>query len=212
MKKTTVPREPRAGDRILMWAGILFAKFGYNGVSTREIASAAQVNEVTIYRHHARKLELYLAAVQEGLRQVRLSDDLLAQIAEAPSGREALVRTLLLIVEALNEKDEIIRLFQYSVLEVSDESGPLLREHLLELVEVIADYLNPWIEKGELRSNDSRAVVLTLISVVISYGALQRLFNGKLAPLQNMFETCADMYVPQNVSPDGFTENSAALR
>ena len=37
----------------------MFANFGYNGVSTRDIANGAGVNEVTIYRHFPRKRDLY---------------------------------------------------------------------------------------------------------------------------------------------------------
>ena len=41
----------------------MFASFGYNGVSTREIATGAGINEVTIYRHYPRKRDLYVAVL-----------------------------------------------------------------------------------------------------------------------------------------------------
>ena len=50
-------------ERILTTSASLFSQFGYNGVSTREIASAADVNEVTIYRHYPRKRDLYIAVL-----------------------------------------------------------------------------------------------------------------------------------------------------
>src|ERR1039458_5251376 len=91
---------PDAGERILATATSLFALHGYNGVSTREIASAAQVNEVTIFRHYPRKHDLYLAVMKSGLRQLHLRGDLLAGIAEARDGQTALALTFDLISRA----------------------------------------------------------------------------------------------------------------
>jgi len=59
-------------ERILATSASLFAQFGYNGVSTREIASAAEVNEVTIYRHYPRKRDLYIAVLGAELQRVNL--------------------------------------------------------------------------------------------------------------------------------------------
>ena len=73
-----------AGERILTTATELYARFGYNGVSTRDVASAAQVNEVTVYRHFPRKHDLYLAVLESELQQLRFRGDLLARIADAP--------------------------------------------------------------------------------------------------------------------------------
>jgi AcrR family transcriptional regulator len=63
-----------AGERILTTATELFARFGYNGVSTRDVASAAQVNEVTVYRHFPHKHDLYLAVLESELQQLRWAD------------------------------------------------------------------------------------------------------------------------------------------
>ncbi len=49
--------------------------FGYNGVSTRDIAAGAGVNEVTIYRHYPRKRDLYVAVLDAELQQVKLRGD-----------------------------------------------------------------------------------------------------------------------------------------
>jgi len=76
--------------RILSTATDLFARFGYNGVSTRDIASAAQVNEVTVYRHYPRKHDLYVAVLESELQQVYFRGDLLARIAKPPMGERSL--------------------------------------------------------------------------------------------------------------------------
>ena len=75
-------------ERILTKAAALFAQFGYNGVSTREIATSAEVNEVTIYRRYPRKRDLYAAVLSAELQRVHLRDPLtltLTQVTPSPS-------------------------------------------------------------------------------------------------------------------------------
>jgi AcrR family transcriptional regulator len=182
-----------AGERILAIATSLLALHGYNGVSTREIASAAQVNEVTIFRHYPRKHDLYLAVMKSGLRQLHLRGDLLAGIAEAGDGQTALARTFDLIARTLLEKPEILRLMQYSALELSADFDPLARRHLSEFVEVAARYLEPWIEKGELRCTSGKTLIFTLVAIVASYSSVQRIFSAEGLDPCVMFEICSSL-------------------
>ncbi len=189
------PRElvgPSAGERILASATSLFAMSGFTCVSTREIASVAQVNEVTIFRHYPRKHDLCLAAMKSGLQQLYLRGDLLAEIAEARDGRTALVRTFELIAKMLMEKPHILRLLQFGALELRADFEPLARKHLGELVEVTSRYLDPWIEKGELRCTNSKNLVFTFAAILLSYNSLQELFSGAGLSPDRMFEVYAD--------------------
>lgn len=183
---------PDAGERILATATSLFALHGYNGVSTREIASAAQVNEVTIFRHYPRKHDLCLAVMEAGLRQFHLRGDLLAGIAEARDAQTALARTFDLIAKTLLEKPELLRLLQYSSLELSTDFDPLVRRHLNEFVEVTARYLEPWISKGELRCTSGRTMIFTLVAIVTSYSSIQRVFSTERLSPYGMFEICSN--------------------
>jgi AcrR family transcriptional regulator len=169
-------RQGGAEERILLGAAELFAKLGYNGVSTRDIAIRASVNEVTIYRHYPRKRDLYLAVLDTELRQVKLQGDLLGRIAEAADGRTALERAVELIAATLTHKPELLRLIQFSALELGEDIDPMLRKHLGQLVEVVAHYLEPWSGKGDLRNTSAKSVILALIGMVINYRSLHRLF------------------------------------
>jgi AcrR family transcriptional regulator len=180
-----------AGERILSTATELFARFGYNGVSTRDVALAAQVNEVTVYRHYPRKHDLYLAVLEAELQQLRFRGDLLAGVADAPDGRTALTRAFELLAKTLMHRPEILRLLQFSALELNEIFDPLVRKHLGELIEVVARYLEPWIENGELRCTNAKTVILTLVGIVISHNSLQRVFLGKEQGPERMFEAYA---------------------
>lgn len=176
-------RKGNAEERILKAAAGLFASFGYNGVSTRDIATGAGVNEVTIYRHHPRKRDLYMAVLEAELQQVRLPGDLLAELAQAGDARTVMTRTFQLLAATLTNRPDLLRLVQYSVLELGEELDPLIRKNLGELVEVVARYLEPWAGGGALRIGNTKSVVLALIAIVVNYDALHRLFfNGASGP------------------------------
>jgi AcrR family transcriptional regulator len=187
------PERGAAEQRILLSAVGLFANFGYNGVSTRDIASSAGVNEVTIYRHYPRKRDLYLAVLDAELQQVKLRGDLLARIAEATSGPTALERAFELIAATLMHKPDLLRLLQYSTLELGDDIDPLLRKHLGQLVEVVAHYLEPWARRGQIGGPNTKAVVLALIAIVVNYGPLHKLFLAGGSSPEAMFKAYADL-------------------
>lgn len=191
---TASPGSPRARteERILTTAAAMFARFGYNGVSTREIAASAEVNEVTIYRHYPRKRDLYLAVISAELQRVHLRGELLTRLAEAENGRTALSCTFELISTTLQQQPQLLRLLGYSALELSEDLDPLLRRHLGELVEVIARYLEPWIARGELRCANAKTLVFTLIAIVLSRGPLRRVFVGDAGSLNALFETYSE--------------------
>jgi len=179
-------------ERILATAAELFARFGYNGASTREIAATAGVNEVTIYRHYPRKRDLYLAVLSSELQRVHLRGELLTQLAEAHSGRAALAGAFELIATTLQQQPQLLRLLQFSALESNDDLDSLLRRHLGELIEVIARYLDPWIARGELRCSSAKSLVLTLAAIVLSRGPLRRVFLGDASSANALFETYSE--------------------
>jgi AcrR family transcriptional regulator len=189
---TSVSRRAVKEERILTTAAKLFAQFGYNGVSTREIAASAEVNEVTLYRHYPRKRDLYLAALSAELNRVQLRGELLTRLAAAQTGRTALVCTFELISTTLLQQPQLVRLLGFSALELSEDINPLLRRHLGELIEIVARYLDPWIARGEIRCTSAKTLVLTLIAIVFSRGPLDRVFLGDAASLDTLFETYSE--------------------
>ena len=57
------PRASKARDRILNAAARVFARDGLGGATTRDIAKAAQVNEVTLFRHFGTKERLIATVI-----------------------------------------------------------------------------------------------------------------------------------------------------
>ena len=186
----TKPDSSSAQHRILEAAASLFATFGYGRTSTRHIATAAEVNEVTIYRHFPRKRDLYLAVIRAELQKLTLRGDLLAQIAEARDARTALACTFRLIVLTLQKQERVLRLVEHTFLEMNEDFDPILRLYLGELIDVISQYLEPWVVAGKIRCSGAKVLTLTLLSLVLSHRPLHRVFVTQLpAP-----ETMLDIY------------------
>lgn len=197
MPKTQNLAKGNAEARILASAAGMFANFGYNGVSTRDIATGAGVNEVTIYRHFPRKRDLYVAVLDAELQQVKLRGDLLSGIAEAQDAKTAVARTIELITATLANRQDLLRLMQYCSLEMGEDIDPLLRKHLGELVEVIARYLEPWVSRSELRCASAKSLVLSLVAIILSHRTLHRLFSGNGTSPEALFEAYAELSAPE---------------
>ena len=180
-------------ERILSAATYLFSHGGYNGVSTREIALSAGVNEATIYRYYQRKRNLYLAVLAEELGRVHLRGDQLREIAEAADARQALTQMFALIENAVLERPLVLPLILYGSLEASTDVDSLLKTHLGEFVEVLARYLDPWIDGGGLLCRSTRGLVMALVSIAVFRQSLTRVFPG--APtIANAAEAFTDLY------------------
>jgi len=195
-------RELRGGRgdveaRILTSATGLFANFGYNGVSIRDIAGHACVNEVTIYRHYPRKRDLYVAVLGAELQQVKLGGDLLARIAEANDAKTVLTHTFELISVTLLTRPELLRLIQYTALEMGEDLDQLVHKHLSQLVEVVSRYLEPWILRGELRCASPKALVLSMVGIAFSHRSLDRLFLSDGSGPRSVFTAFAEWMAPQ---------------
>lgn len=179
--------------RIIESAASLFSQGGYNGTGTRDIAQGANINEATIFRHFPHKRDLYLAALESELQKVQLRGDLLAEVADAPDARAALANTYTLIKSALGEDRGLLRLLQFSSLELGKDLDPLLRKHLRELVEVIAGYLQPWIDNGQLQCANAKVVVLTFVAIVVNYNSVFSVFSDVMPGLATTLDVHADV-------------------
>jgi hypothetical protein len=89
---------------------------------------------------------------------------------------------------------------QYSTLELSEDVDELLRKHLRELLEVVADYLEPWVARGEVQCSNVKALVLALAFLVFSHQSFRRVFFDDVATPSEMLSAFADLSLAGNRS------------
>lgn len=168
-------------ERILAAATELFARFGYRGTTTRQIASEAGVNEVTIYRRYGCKRNLYCVVVESELESIDLRQDILARLGAASSREDAIDHAWELIQAILEPKRNLLRLIQFGALEMAQDIGPILRNYFVELTNLAAGHRQPWIAAADLECFSLRDIVLLVTAVVAFESSLQEVLPERLS-------------------------------
>jgi AcrR family transcriptional regulator len=185
--------EAAAKDRMIAAAVALFARGGFNGVTTRDIASSANVSEGNLFRYFRSKRELFIAAIDYELGKlrghVRLLDGASPQPARSglslqhanrragdlgPAGdagaensRVALRSLFEVITETVVQEPALVRLLHFSVLEFGPEMGPLFRKHLDSILADSARNFERWSQNYGLRNLSAQVTVLSFVATVV---------------------------------------------
>jgi AcrR family transcriptional regulator len=115
-----LPAEQRR-SQILDAAVTVFARQGFAGTGTADIAAAAGIGEPTIYRYFTNKRHLYIAALRHVSEEIREHWEEVA--ARAPDPLTALQRIGVWYFEALSRRPEILMLRARSVADIHDEEA-----------------------------------------------------------------------------------------
>lgn len=178
-------------QRIVDAATKLFSTFGYNGVSTREIARAAEVNETSIYRHYPGKRELFIATLDAEFAKVRLRSDLIAKLAVARNAQAAMLALFQVIMQAVLQQPALVRLVQFSVLEYSADLDDLYRHHARQILQAANDYLTRWPELVETQRFDMRVTILAFIAIFVALKDFYPILVGERLSTESLEEaTC----------------------
>src|SRR5579859_5223213 len=105
---TLAPKNAERAGKIVRAAAQLFAKQGYHGTSTREIARLADISENTLFRYFEHKEDLFWAALRSRLSGLELRRDLLSGIAGDASPEIVLPQILTQLVDTAILKPELL--------------------------------------------------------------------------------------------------------
>lgn len=184
-------------QRILDAATGMFSISGYNGVSMRDIAAVAKVNETSIYRYYPGKRELFIAALDTELSKVRLDTDQIAKLVAMPDEHAARVALFRIIIQKVSHHRALIRLLQFSVLEDSDDLNDICRRHVRQIHQTAREFLRDSPECGKTQRFEARLTIFVLIAVFIALKDFYpKLFGNRLSTesLEDAASTCADLW------------------
>src|ERR1035437_10894341 len=116
------PKSLERMDKIVQAAGKLFARQGYNGTSTREIAQLADVSENTLFRHFDRKENIFWAAIRWHLTRLKPTQDLLRGIERGDSLEVVLPKIIKMLEDTVDYRAELISLISISRRKTKPES------------------------------------------------------------------------------------------
>jgi AcrR family transcriptional regulator len=169
-------------EKIVQAAGQLFARQGYHGTSTREIAHLADISENTLFRYFEHKEDLFWSALEASFRGVRLRKDLLDAMAECEAPEIVLPRVLALLVETVTFKPQLLCLIAVALIELRWKAESICQQHLSPAFAAFSRYLARNIETGRIRNLDPRMITSALAMTVIVDPDLSRLISGAPPP------------------------------
>jgi AcrR family transcriptional regulator len=158
----------------------LFARQGFEGTSTREIAELAGVNEAIIFRHFPCKEDLYWAILEDKIHPKNGSGgDLEDRLAAGEDDRQ-IFRAIAEDILRSNTRDpSLSRLLLFSALENHRLSQRFFRTYVADYYEVLAQHIRKRIRSGAFRPVDPLLAARGFLGMISYHFLIQELFGGK---------------------------------
>jgi AcrR family transcriptional regulator len=169
-----IPAEERR-QQILELATELFAKQGYQGTTTRQIAQEVHVNEAIIFRHFPTKEELYWAVIENQIQARGGRARLEEKLSAGGSDRELLTA---IAQELLGRDVTLSRLLLFTALENHELTHRFFRTHVTQYLDVLADYIRKGIAGGRFRDVDPALAARGFLGQLVYHFQIQELFGG----------------------------------
>jgi TetR/AcrR family transcriptional regulator len=180
------PRMPGEDRRrqLLRVAIDSFARNGFSGTKTKDIAAAAGVSEAILFRHFASKEDLYHAILDE--KEATMGGDRwfveMQGLADRRDDRALFRHVARQIVRSFSEDSAFHRLLLYASLE-----GHLLADLFHERFGLpMGDFLSRYIasrqKEGAFRECDPGAAVMFCIGSIVHYAMARHVLGAKKFP------------------------------
>jgi AcrR family transcriptional regulator len=181
-------------QRILDAAVRVFGRDGVSGATTREIARAAKVNEVTLFRHFKNKNELLRRVVAQSAR--RYEHVFAGAAVKTPDDLRRTVRTY---AEAharkLRDNEDFVRTFIGEM----NRHLKLCRRLFVESVKPVRQkfiaYLKAAQQAGLVRKDLDPTTAVDALSGMLLAGALRRPLIESTYSSRRYVETCVELFL-----------------
>jgi AcrR family transcriptional regulator len=178
-------------ERMIGAAATLFARAGFNGITTRDIAQRAGVSEGNIFRYFPSKRDLFIAAIDSELSKLSIRLEALEKPATAESPRAALRALFEMITDIVVNQPELIRLMRFSALEFGPDLDSVYRRHMDSIVSAAANNFKKWSCCYGFHDLNARVTVLSFVATVV---LLQNypVFTGSDLPGRSVKDAAAE--------------------
>ena len=166
--------------RLLREAESLFARHGFEGVRTRDVAIAAEVNISTLHFHWKNKSTLYEAVCRWHARLVRAALERASEevVPNVRPGQKQIESWIDQVVLLLTQHPSIAPLALQSVSDQSPPELPSLLQHDVALFRYVEQKVEETMKKGD--SDPSFSMLSVFYFVIVAFGdsSLQRAALG----------------------------------
>lgn len=172
------PKPESARARIITAASRLFTEKGYAGTTTRAIAEAAGVNEVTIFRHFGTKENL-AKAIMDQFGGLAIADDLELRF----SGDYAQDLNLIgkMMMKVMTERSDSMRM---AICEAGNfpEFQQVVAENPRQLRGMLARYLKRQMDNHVILPGHAEVLAQAFLGMFFSYIVLKGFLSDDLKP------------------------------
>jgi AcrR family transcriptional regulator len=187
MQETLNERNPGSGveapvddtrQRILLAAAQVFAENGYARATTRALAAAAGVNEVTLFRHFGNKQNLFAAVIEQfggpavtTALEGHLTGDCVQDLRTIGAH----------LLDLLLERGDAMRLM---LCEASHfpEVQEVMVQNPRQIRRMLAAYISQQIEQGKLRPQHPEVAAQAFSGMLFSYAIARGMLDDSIAP------------------------------
>ncbi len=179
MASQKTPPSPDETRRKIIEAAVeIGSTLGYARATTKAIAEAAGVNEVTLFRHFGTKNNLFSVAVEQ------YGGPALAPIIEAQlvgDYRQDLMTVGNYFMQILVKRREMLRLLLCESTHIP-EVRTVLARNPQELRKMLARYLQSQMEKGTIKKQHPQAAAQAFLGMFFSYAISMNILDDAIKP------------------------------
>ena len=175
-------------EKIVLSAAQLFARQGYHGTSTRDIARMAGVSENTVFRHFDRKEDLFWSALRWHSSALKMRRDLVEGIAQGQAPEVVLPKILEMMADLVSYRPELLRLIAVAFVELEWKAEAFCQENLAPELSAINHYFRMNMKSGRIRDLDPTMLTAALMTTALMHPGISKLIEGNNPAYSNSQE------------------------
>jgi AcrR family transcriptional regulator len=187
--------EPSTRDKILKAAQKLFARHGYDGTTTKELAEKAGIAEGTLFRHFANKKAILVEVATQGW--IELLTDLLTELSEMAS-YEAISHVMYKRMLRLGDNYDMMRVCFMEVQSHPDLRDRIQSEVVEKMTSVAEAFFQTAMERGVYRKMNPRVIAQVFLGMFVVAGFSHETIaqpNASPQDMKDMAEGLADIFL-----------------
>jgi len=172
-------------DKILIAAQTLFARHGYDGTTTKELAEKAGIAEGTLFRHFTNKKAILVEVATQGWME--LLTDLLTELS-GMANYEAISHVMYKRMLRLGNNYDMMRVCLMEVQFHPDLRDRIQSEVIEKMTDVAEAFFQTAMERGVYRQMNPRVIAQVFLGMFIVAGFSHETIAQPVASPQEMKE------------------------
>jgi AcrR family transcriptional regulator len=189
------PTEVETKARILKSAMRLFAKHGFDGTTTKQLAEDAGVAEGTLFRHFVNKKAILAEVATQGW--IEILTDLLTELSEMGSSK-AIAQVMKHRMMHMRDNVDLLRVCFIEVQFHEDLRDRIQTEVIEKMTDVAEAFFQTAMDQGVYRQQNPRLVARVFLGMFTIASFSQNTIadpNASPEDLKNMAEGLADIFL-----------------